>query len=33
MNGVTRWRSLLRVRQSETLLGLEWDEAYVTKIR
>jgi len=28
-NGVTRWLSRLRVRQSETLLGLDWGEAEI----
>jgi hypothetical protein len=31
-NGVIRWRSRLRIRQSESLLGLEWDEAEIKEV-
>jgi hypothetical protein len=30
--GVIRWRSRLRIRQSESLLGLEWDEAEIKEV-
>jgi hypothetical protein len=29
---VIRWRSRLRIRQSESLLGLEWDQAEIKKV-
>ena len=29
---MTRWRSRLRVRQSETLLGLDWGEAEIKEV-
>jgi len=29
---VIRWRSRLRVRQSETLLGLDWGEAEIKEV-